>query len=57
MFRVQVSINAIIYGLFHIKELINYIFFILVFCIKVKPLFSQVFSRRPINNPIAGRCY
>lgn len=24
---------------------------------KIKPLFSQVHSRRPINNPIAGRCY
>ena len=24
---------------------------------KIKPLYSQVLSRRPINNPIAGRCY
>jgi len=24
---------------------------------KVKPLFNQVHSKRPINNPIAGRCY
>lgn len=24
---------------------------------KVKPLYSQVFSKRPINNPVAGRCY
>lgn len=27
------------------------------FTSEVVPLFSQVESRRPVNNPIQGRCY
>jgi len=46
LFKVRVRISGYVDSLFFERVKHN-----------IKPLFNQVESRKPINNPVAGRCY